>query len=118
MSEPNALEEPVTLVSLAGGAAVELFQEEFNRVLKNIDDPNTEAEAARIITLKVTIKPDEDRAVGRVTVAASSKIAGVKPAGSVIYMGRHRGTLVAVEHNPKQIEMFKTPQPRIEPVKG
>jgi hypothetical protein len=109
MSEPT--QEVVTLTTLAGGAAVELFQNELDRVLRNIADPNTDAKGVRKIQLTIAIKPNEDRDMGAVTISATSKMASVKPAPTVIYMGEHRGQPVAVETNPKQISMFQEKAP-------
>lgn len=49
----------MTLANLGGGAAVERFQEELQKVITNILDPNTEAQAKRSVVLKVTIKPEK-----------------------------------------------------------
>lgn len=48
-------EVPVTLVSIGGGAAVELFDIELERVLANIKDVNTDPKTRRRITLVVDI---------------------------------------------------------------
>lgn len=104
-------EEPVTLVSIGQGALVELFDIELERVLKNIADPNTDARSTRVITLKVTIKPDEERTMGSVGLSATSKVASSKPTATVVYMGRKQGQLVAVESNPSQSSLFDAPKP-------
>jgi hypothetical protein len=100
--EPQA----VTLLSLAGGALVELFDAELQTVLRNIDDPNTDPAAARVITIKVQIKPDEDRQLGSVTCGVASKLSAVKNVRTVIYMtGKRAGKYVAVENNPVQLTL-------------
>lgn len=96
-------ERPVTLVDLAGGAALELFDREFQAVLKNIQDPNTEARAIREVTLKVKITPSAERTVGTVAIIPSSKLAPTRMAGTTIYMGRRGGQHFAVEHDPRQL---------------
>jgi hypothetical protein len=101
----------VTLETLAGGAAVELFNTELARVLANIADPNTRADAARTLTLEVTIKPTEDRDMGAVSVQALAKLAPIRPATTRIFFGRRQGKLVAVEHDPKQPGLFDSPTP-------
>jgi hypothetical protein len=96
----------VTLVTLADGAALELFQSELDRVLRNIADINTEAKQKRTITLTVTFAPDEERQLGTVSVKAAAKLAGLRGAKTHVYFGRHEGQLVATEYNPKQAGLF------------
>jgi len=96
----------VTLATLADGAASELFQSELERVLRNIQDPNTDAKQKRTITLTVTFAPDEEREIGAVSVKAAAKLAGLKGAKTHVYFGRHQGQLVATEYNPKQAGLF------------
>lgn len=98
----------VTLDTIAEGAACQLFEQALARVLENIDDPNTAADAKRAITLTFTIKPDEDRRHALVAVACATKIAGIRPIGTHMFIGRHKGRLAAAEPQP-QADMF--PQP-------
>lgn len=107
---PNA----ISLATIANGAAEELFATEVLRVLDNIVDLNTDHKAARTITLKVTIKPNELRDECGVSVECVSKLAGLKKLSSHVYVARHRGQLVAVEHNPKQAGLFEeNPKPTL-----
>lgn len=96
--------EQVTLATLRGGAAVEMFDAELQRVLDNIMDPNT-THAVREVTLKVKIKPDNDRGVGAVEIAVSAKLAAAVPATSRFYLGKDRGKAVAFEYNPAQLKL-------------
>lgn len=98
--------ERVSLENLGSGAAVELFNLELQRVLDNIIDENTKCGVVREVTLKVRIKPDEDREWGTVEIAASSKLAPVHPYPTQIIIGKERGKGVATEHDPKQMKMF------------
>lgn len=104
-------EEPVTLISLGGGALVEHFDIELERVLKNIEDVNTDPKAARVINLKVTFRPNEERQVADVHINASSKLASIKQTRTVIYMGRRHGKTMAVESNPQQSGLFDEKKP-------
>lgn len=92
----------VSLETIGRGAGVETFNHEFERVLENIRDVNTDPETKREVTLKVTLKPSEDRQAVAVTIAASSKLAPVKAVGTVIYVGRRDGQTVATEYDPQQ----------------
>lgn len=96
----------VTLTTLADGAALELFQSELDRVLRNIQDPNTEPKASRKVVLEVSFNPDEMRECGDVRVRVSAKLAGLKGARTRVFFGRHKGQLVATEFNPKQAGLF------------
>jgi hypothetical protein len=93
----------VRLDTLNQGAAVEMFGRELEKVLTNITDPNTSATAVREITIKVTFKPNEDREVGIVGIAAASKLAPFKPVQTMVYIGMRKGKPTAMENNPKQL---------------
>lgn len=95
----------VTLDRLGGGAALELWAKEFERVLDNIMDPNTEPEKKRTIALKVTIAPNEARDVAAVAIECSSSVAPNKPHGTVVYIGREQrgGALVALERDQRSV---------------
>lgn len=98
-------ERHVTLDSLGSGAAVEMFQDEFDKVLANILDPNTKATAARSVTLTVTVKPDDNRRYGNTTIECKSKIASIRGVATALYIGRKGGKAVATEHDDKQMEI-------------
>jgi hypothetical protein len=80
-------EEGVSLETLGQGAAVERFNLALQDVLNNIQDVNTNAKAARVVTLKATIKPSEDRGVGTIVVDVVSKMAPIKPFDVHVFLG-------------------------------
>jgi len=96
----------VTLTTLAGGGAVELFEHEFKKVLANILDPNTDAESKRSVTLEVVIEPHESRESGAIVVKVKSKLAFPRPLGSLVHFGEHQGRPVAVGFDPRQHDAF------------
>lgn len=102
----------VSLETLGGGshdhmsAAVELFNLEFQRVLDNCLDPNTKATEKRQVQLTVKIKPDEDRESCMVEIHATSKLAAIRPYPTNIFLGKDGDRAVAVEHDPKQRNIF------------
>lgn len=51
-------EERLTLASLCGGAVQEKVDRALEKVANNILDPNTDPKKKRVITLKITLKPD------------------------------------------------------------
>jgi hypothetical protein len=74
------------LQNLNQGAAEDLFNEELDRVLRNIHDVNTKPDAVREIKLIVKIKPSKDRATATTALQASSKLAPAMPhEGSVLF---------------------------------
>lgn len=98
------MEEPLSLSELGRGAAVERFDDSFQRVLDNIIDPNTDL-SARTITLKVTLKPNDNRDQCEVKISCGEKLAGSKPVGTILFVGRGKDGAVAMEHDPKQLQM-------------
>ena len=57
-------------------------------------------------TLKVAIKPTEDRESGVIAVEVGSSLAANRPLATTLYMGRRDGRLVAVTVDPRQNDMF------------
>jgi hypothetical protein len=96
-------EKFLSLDSLAQGAGVELFNDELEKVLQNILDPNTKPTAVRSVTLTFSIKPDEDRTYGASVIDVKSKLAPVKGVGMPIYIGKHAGKAVATERDQRQM---------------
>jgi hypothetical protein len=109
--------EPINLSTLAGGAAVDLVDHELTKVLTNIADVNTSPKAAREITLKIKIKPSDSREIANAEVSCVSKLAPVRPADTVLYLGKSPkdGKLVAVESNPRQMHLGDTEEERRSP---
>jgi hypothetical protein len=88
----------VALDSIGGGAAIELFNQELDKVLLNIMDVNTKACKAREITIKVVILPtDESREKADVSIEAKSKLVNPKAFSTEIYMGMQGNEFKAVE---------------------
>ncbi len=106
---PDDRADFVSLTNIAGGAVVELFDAELEKVLRNVSDPNTPAEAKRVIQIQVRIAPNAKREVGDVTVAVSSKMPSFQQLETVVYFGRHQGRHVAQESNPKQLSFDDQP---------
>ena len=88
---------PITLATLGGGAAVEKFGRELEKVIENIKDPNTKPEAVREIVIKVKIAPDKDRSLGAISVSAASKLAPDDEFTTACALGVVGGKAVAME---------------------
>lgn len=98
--------EGVTLDTIGSGALSELFDAELARILANIADPNTDTATKRVITIAVKFKPNRDRDVADVELSCSSKLAGIMTVSTQLFMGRHKGKLIAVENDPRQSTLF------------
>jgi len=101
----NISEKKLSLANLGGGAAIERFDDELQRVLDNIADPNTIETAPREVTLKVKIKPKE-RSYAKLDIVCSSKLATAEPYSTNAYIGADiKGRAEAYEHNPEQMRL-------------
>lgn len=93
----------LSLANLAGGAAVEAFDIQLEKVLENILDPNTNPTAVREVTLKVKIKPDENRAFGPMEFTCKPKFGDDKPITTMVHIGRKGSKAIASEHDARQL---------------
>ena len=80
--------QKIELQTIQNGAVLDLFSEEFKKVLANIEDENTAANSERSITIKIAIKPDKTRRTGEVKVQVSSTLAKIKPAESFLFFDK------------------------------
>lgn len=81
------MSEKISFGTIAGGAVEERFQQELEKVLKNMMDPNTEHKAARQLTVKLTFKTNEERQFSSVDFSIVPKMAPVKNIQTAIIMG-------------------------------
>jgi len=94
----------VNLETLNSGAVIDLFEEEFGKLLKNVADNNTEPTKVRSVTIKVSIKPSKDRSRAETLVAVTSTLAPLKPNESSIVFSSDGELVTAytVEHGKQQ----------------
>ena len=101
-------EESLSLENIKDGAAVHLWGIELEKVLKNINDLNTDPEQKRTITLKAVFRPDEDRELGDIDLTVGSKLAGPRAVSTRVTFGKDaRGRLEAREFLTRQPNMFE-----------
>lgn len=106
-------ETKVTLETIGGKAAGELFDAELSRVLQNIADPNTDAKAKRVITLTFTFKPGKERTAAKVETKCKATLAGINTVESDVFIGMSKGQLIAVEGtDPRQGKLFDKNNPQ------
>lgn len=98
--------EDLSLSNICGGAVEEVFQREWAKLLENIGDINTDAEAKRKLTLEFTITPFEDRSGAQITFYCKSKTVPVEAVKGTVFLQRRGIVMVAVPHDPKQTRLF------------
>ena len=99
----------LTLLTVARGSAVEVFQRDLTAALANCKDLNTPTDKVRKIQLEVRLLPlDEARETVNIEVHCKAVLAPVKPAVSTAFLQQDNKTkeVFAVENNPNQAEMF------------
>ncbi|MEC0234045.1 replication terminator protein [Paenibacillus kribbensis] len=78
----------VELSKLVQGGLQEKFDKEFAKVVKNIDDPNTVANANRSITLTITFKPDAEREIINTSISTKATLAPDRELATKFIMGQ------------------------------
>lgn len=96
----------MSLSNLAGGKANARFDDELGKVLENIVDPNTAPKAPRVITLRVVLRPDEERRNLEVDIAVTSKVAPTKTVKTFARCGIGPQGVVAVEDTSRNGDLF------------
>lgn len=95
---------------------MELWNDRFEELLRNVADPNTDPEAAREITLKVRLKPHKSRELGDVTYSIALKTAGPRPISAMAYFARTAdGRIIAQGKDPRQLDALD-PEPAVHPI--
>ena len=114
----GAIEAPITINigNVCDGAAVDAFEKKLAEVLRNICDLGTPATAVRTITLKVRLKPREDRVQINTEFTCEAKLASFEPKTSRIFVAADKeGNLYGLSEDPRQIALFQPPKPREAP---
>lgn len=106
----------VELGKIGGGALQVRFNREFEKVVKNMKDPNTSFKEARKITITMTLKQDEDRNTCTCTCEVSSRLAKARSFDTNFGIGQDlkSGQFVAKEYGsqiPGQMGLNDLDQP-------
>ncbi|MCV2505667.1 replication terminator protein [Melissococcus plutonius] len=80
------------LSELANGAIQEKLDGELKKLFNNIQDPNTDAEAKRGLTIKLEFKPDEKRQVVALKSDITLKLTPVTGVLTTVLTGRDLNT--------------------------
>lgn len=102
----SAFREVESVDALGGGAINELFREELATVLANIDDPMTEPETKRQITLIIDFYPDSERRKIAMEYSSKHKTAPIRGATDQIIISHEGKKPVAYENIYKDSELF------------
>lgn len=99
-----------SLDKLMSGAVSERFNDELQKVLENVLDPNTDSRKKRKVTLNVTITPNEKRDIADFSVEAKATLAPPIPVSTAVYIGKTAdGDIMAEEVTqeiPGTVNMF------------
>lgn len=98
-------EKKISLTNIGDGAAVEMFDEALGKILENILDINTDAKTKRVITLKMTISPAENRDCSAIGIEVVPKFAPDKAFETQALMGRdeHTGMAKMAEYSNRKL---------------
>lgn len=90
----------IELKNLAGGAVQEQFARAFEKVVANLQDPNTPYKSGREITIKLKFEQNERRDDVKCAVSVSEKLAPQAPMATSFAVGKdlRSGQLYAREY--------------------
>lgn len=95
----------INLENLANGAFTQQVNREVEKVISNIQDPNTDATKVRKVTVVLSFKANENRDVIATGIEAKSSLAPAMGAVTVLHAGKdlRTGRVDAVEIGSGQI---------------
>ena len=88
-----------------GNALIDMAEDGIAEAISHACNPLTE-EKSSVITLKVTITPNENRDQFATTVSHAMRLAPTQTVGVTLFGGVGPGGVEAVEYNPRQLAMF------------
>jgi hypothetical protein len=98
-------EQKVSIATLSGGAAVEMFDEALQKCWENIQDPNTPAVKKREVALKVTLSPSEERDFVACEITCTPKLSACKGVMGRVSVGSDGKSVVATEWVSPQTDL-------------
>jgi len=105
------VEKVVELTNLGKGAVVERFNDALEEVFLNCMDINTIQKKMRKIKLEVSFLPNEERNAVGTQIKCETVLAGANPVETLLFIGKHHGKIVGIEHNPEQQQLFQSDEP-------
>ena len=104
----------MALINLQWGAIIERAEIEIAEAVRNIIDPNTD-DKDRVVTIKITLEPSDDRKTVGIAVTCSSKNRPFKPVQIFASIGEQNGEIVLMEHDT-QLNLFKEAMGKVEEI--
>lgn len=91
-----------SIINMARGSVIKRIDAEMEKVIANINDPTTEPTRKRSITIKVELKPSDDRMKIDVAYTVSSHLEPAVPIVTSVFNGidNSTGELYLVENTP------------------
>jgi len=103
--------DAISIVNVKGGAVVDMADRAIDRALQNINDINTTLDV-REITIKITLKPSEDRTFIEYGALVRSKLAGQEGIkGTADVRINEQGKAFGRERGRKQAPLFSNVTP-------
>jgi hypothetical protein len=96
----------LSIGNICNGALPEIFNRDLEKILENINDPDTDADKKRSMTIELTFIPFSDRSGASVELKTKMKLVGVPAVTATVFIGKHEGRLVAVPKDEHQKELF------------
>ncbi|GLY09576.1 replication terminator protein [Pseudobacillus badius] len=87
----------VDLNSFADGAVAERFNQELQKVLENITDPNTDPTKIRKVTMTISLNSNDKREVVSVSVQAKSTLTPAKNIDTQLLVDYDNGKVTGAE---------------------
>lgn len=97
----------LSIVNVAEGAGVEMFDQALSKVAADCGDVNTASKAKRTVTLKLTVEPSSDRTILTYDIDVAIKLAGMAPASGSADLIKISGRgVVAKQRGNAQMDIF------------
>ena len=96
----------LSIDNIADGAVKDLFEYEWDRILRDVADTTKQAKAKRTLTITLAVKPAEDRGSGDVEIEVVSKLAKPKASKGTVYLSNEEGRIVSYVNDPKQEDLI------------
>lgn len=78
----------INMETFCQGALSEQMNQVMQEITRNIQDPNTDAEKARKLTMTITFKPNEDRTLVKTEIQTKSSLVPSVPVKTTMVMGK------------------------------
>ena len=91
----NSLQQPRTEINLnafADGALLDRVNNDLQKIMENIYDPNTDAKKARKLNITITLSPDKNREVIATDIATKITLASASSVSTTMLVGKDVGT--------------------------